>query len=48
MTMLPESGSGAMPLAPADTDWLRNTLGVISVTEVVWRLQVAASFILFS
>ena len=32
----------AMPLAPADTDWLRNTLGVSGATEAVGRFQAAA------
>ena len=40
--MLPESGSGPMPLAPADTDWLCNTLGVSGATEAVGRFQTAA------
>ena len=41
MTMLSESGAVPMPLAPADTDWLRNTLGVSGATEAVGRFQAA-------
>ena len=34
-TVLPKSGAGPMPFVPANTDWLRNTLGVSGATEAV-------------
>ena len=43
MIVMPsELGIGPMPLAPADTDWLRNTLGVSGAAAAVGRFQAAA------